>query len=166
MARPALARSPMGWSPAVDPRRRTIKSLWLALASIFSINLSFLAGSAWDRGQAVAMVTVFTVITGYADSRGFVHAARVWSDGQVVWREVALSGLGFLVGVIAYWIVVRYASQLGVQSALLQTMGWFAVTIFAVALTDIGHIRWQLLDTATAGVVVAGLGLLLYRTGG
>jgi hypothetical protein len=112
------------------------------------------------------MISVFTVITGYADSRGFVHAARVWSDGQVVWREVALSGLGFFVGVVAYWVVVRYANQLGVQSALLQTMGWFAVTIFAVALSDIGNVRWQLFDTATAGVVVAGLGLLLYRTGG
>jgi hypothetical protein len=158
-------RWPTAWSPAVDPRARTIKSLWLALASIFSVNLSFVAGAAWGKGQAVAMVSVFTVITGYADSRGFVHAARVWSEGQVVWRELALSGLGFLVGVVAYWIVVRYASQLGVQSAVLQTMGWFAVTIFAVALTDIGNVRWQLLDTATAGVVVAGLGLLLYRTG-
>src|SRR4029077_3547817 len=104
VARSAVARPPMAWTPVVDPPRRTVKSLWLALASIFTINLSFLAGSAWDRGQAVAMVTLFTVITGYADSRGFVHAARVWSDGQVVWREVAISGLGFLVGVVAYWI--------------------------------------------------------------
>jgi len=166
MARSAVAPSPFAWTPPVDPRRRTIKNLWMALASIFSINLSFLAGTAWDRGQAVAMVSLFTVITGYADSRGFIHAARVWADGEIVWREVALSGLGFLVGVVAYWIVVRYASQLGVQSALLQTMGWFAITILAVALTDAGQLRWQPLDFATAGVVVAGLGLLLYRTGG
>jgi hypothetical protein len=44
-------------------------------------------------------------------------------------------------------------------------MGWFAVTIAAVVLTDSGGHRWQALDTATAAVVVAGLGLLLYRTG-
>ena len=156
----------MVWLPAVDPRARTVKGMWLALASVFSVDLSFVAGSAWGRGQAVALVSIFTVITGYADSRGFVHAAKVWANGQVVWREVALSGLGFLIGVVAYWIVVRFASQLGVQSAVLQTMGWFAVTIFAVVLTDIGHLNWQPLDTATAGVVVAGLGLLLYRTGG
>jgi len=166
MARSALAASPYAWAPPVDPRSRTIKNLWVALASIFSINLSFLAGTAWDRGQAVAMVSLFTVITGYADSRGFVHASRIWVDGQLVWREVALSGLGFLVGVVAYWIVVRFAAQLGVQSALLQTMGWFAVTIFAVALTDAGQMRWQVLDVATAGVVIGGLGLLMYRTGG
>ena len=66
---------------------------------------------------------------------------------------------------MAYWIVVRFAGELGVRSALLQTMGWFAVTIAAVVLTDSGGHRWELLDSATAAVVVGGLGLLLYRTG-
>lgn len=161
-----MARSPMAWSPAVTTiRRPTLKSLWVALASVFSIDLAFVTGSAWGRGQAAALVSVFTVITGYADSRGFVHAARIWSGGELVWREVALSGLGFLVGVVAYWVVVRYAEQLGVHSAMLQTMGWFAVTIFAVAVTDAGQHAWNLFDAATAAVVVGGLGLLLYRTG-
>jgi hypothetical protein len=45
-------------------------------------------------------------------------------------------------------------------------MGWFAVTIAAVWLTDAGTHRWQVLDTATALVVIAGLGLLLYRAAG
>jgi len=143
-----------------------VKGLWLALASIVGVDLTFVAGSAWSRGQAVALVSIFTVLTGYADSRGFVHAARVWAGGQVVWREVALSGLGFFVGVVAYWLVVRLAGELGVRSALLQTMGWFAVTIFAVALTDAGQHRWDLVDFWTVGVVVSGLGLLLYRTAG
>ena len=155
----------MAWSPALDPiRRPTLKSMWLALASVFSVDLAFVTGSAWGRGQSVALVSVFTVITGYADSRGFVHAAKVWAGGNLVWREVALSGAAFFVGVIAYWIVVRFAGELGVRSALLQTMGWFAVTIFAVALTDAGQHAWNLLDVATAAVVVSGLGLLLYRT--
>jgi hypothetical protein len=155
----------MAWSPAID-RHRTVKGLWVALVSVFGLDLSFVAGSAWGRGQAVVLVSFFTVLTGYADSRGFVHAARVWDGGQVIWREVAMSGLGFLIGVVAYWIVVRFAGQLGVRSALLQTIGWFAVTVFAVALTDAGQHRWQMLDTATAAVVVSGLGVLLYRTAG
>lgn len=157
----------MAWSPALSSiRRPTLKSLWMALASVFSVDLAFVTGSTWGRGQAVALVSVFTVITGYADSRGFVHAAKVWADGQVVWREIAISGVAFFIGVVAYWIVVRFAGELGVRSALLQTMGWFAVTIFAVALTDAGQHTWHLLDAATAAVVVSGMGLLLYRTAG
>jgi len=157
----------MAWSPAVNRiTRPTVKSLWLALASVFSVDLAFVSGSAWGRGQAVALASVFTVITGYADSRGFVHAARVWAGGDLVWREVALSGVAFLIGVVAYWVVVRFAGELGVRSAMVQTMGWFAVTIFAVALTDTGQHTWHLFDAATAAVVVSGLGLLLYRTAG
>src|SRR3954454_15233326 len=102
----ATAESPMAWAPAVDIGRSRLKGLWLALASVFSIDLAFVTGSAWGRGQAAALVSVFTVITGYADSRGFVHAARIWSGGDLVWREVALSSLGFVLGVVTYWIVV------------------------------------------------------------
>ena len=146
--------------------RRTVKTVLVALLSVLGLDLSFVAGSVWDRGRTVAMVVAFTALTGYADSQGFVHASRIWDGGQVVWRHLVLSGLGFLVGVVAYWLVVRFAGELGVRSAVLQTLGWFAVTIAAVVLTDVGHHRWELLDTATAAVVVGGLGLLLYRTAG
>jgi hypothetical protein len=155
-------------APPVDHvgGRRTIRGLWLALASVIGLDLAFLAGSSWGRGRTVAFVAAFTVLTGYADAQGFVHASKIWSDGNVVRREMVLSGLAFLVGVVAYWIVVRFAAELGVGSAVLQTMGWFAVTIAAVVLTEASHQHWELLDTATAAVVVSGLGLLLYRTAG
>ena len=144
--------------------RPIVNGLAIAVSSVLGIDLAFLAGAAWGRGRTVALLVVFTVLTGYADSQGFVHAAKVWDGSQVAWRHVLLSAAGFAVGVVAYWIVVRFAGQLGVRSASLQTMGWFAVTIAAVVLTDPGHHRWQLVDTATAAVVVGGLGLLLYRT--
>ena len=86
--------------------------------------------------------------------------------GALTLRTVLFIADGFFFGVVAYWIVVRFAGQLGVRSALLQTMGWFAITIFAVALTEGGQHRWQPVDVATAAVVVSGLGILLYRTAG
>jgi hypothetical protein len=153
--------------PPVDrvAGRATTNRLWLALSSVVGLDLAFLAGSAWGRGRAVALVVAFTALTGYADSQGFVHASRIWgTSGQVLRREMVLSGLAFVVGIGAYWIVIRFATELGVGSAVLQTMGWFAVTIAAVVLTEGGQQRWDLLDTATAAVVVSGLGLLLYRT--
>jgi len=138
--------------------------LGLVAATLAGLSGSFLLASLSGKGRAAMLVTALTAVTGYADSRGFVHAAHVWSQGQVVWREVALSGLGFLVGVVAYWAVVRFAGELGVHSAFLQTLGWFAVTIAAVAVAEGGAFRWQPVDIVTAGVVVSGLGLLLYRT--
>ena len=83
---------------------------------------------------------------------------------ELVVREALLSGLAFFIGVAAYLFVVRFVAELGVKSAVLQTMGWFAVTIAAVVVTEASYQRWTLLDTTTAILVVSGLGLLLYRT--
>jgi len=160
----AMADAPVG--TALTTERRRVKVLGVAVPTVLGLDLAFVAGSTVGRGTAVTLFVAFTALTGYADSQGFVHAARVWDDGHLVAREVLISGVAFVVGVVAYWVVVRFVSELGVRSALIQTMGWFAVTIAAVWLTEAGTQRWQLLDTATALVVVAGLGLLLYRAAG
>jgi hypothetical protein len=143
--------------------RQRVKRLGIAVPTVLGIDLTFVAGSAWGQGPAVAMFVALTALTGFADSQGFIHASRVWDGGQLVWSEVWRSGLAFFIGVVAYWAVVRTIADLGVRSATIQTMGWFAVTIAAVVLTDSSQNRWELLDTVTALVVVAGLGLLMFR---
>jgi len=143
--------------------RRRIKRLGVALPTVLGLDLAYVAGSAFGQGVAVTLFIALTAVTGMADSQGFVHASRIWDDGRWVWREVWMSGVAFAVGVVSYWVVVRFVAELGVRSAAIQTMGWFAVTIAAVALTEGGH-KWEPLDVVTAIVVVAGLGLLLYRT--
>jgi hypothetical protein len=152
--------------PSVDPmvQRRRVKVLGLAVPTVLGLDLTFVAGSIWGQGRAVAVFVALTALTGYADSQGFIHASKVWDNGQLVWSEMVQSGVAFMVGVVAYWAVVRMVAELGVRSATVQTMGWFAVTIAAVVLSDLGKQRWALLDTMTALVVVAGLGLLMFRT--
>ena len=143
--------------------QRRVKRLGLALPTVLGLDLAYVAGSTVGQGAAVTLFIALTAVTGFADSQGFVHASRIWDDGRWVWREAWMSGVAFAVGVVSYWVVVRFIAELGVRSAAVQTMGWFAVTIAAVAVTEGGH-KWEPLDIATAVVVVAGLGLLLYRT--
>lgn len=143
--------------------RRRIKRLGILVPSVLGLDLTYVAGSTVGSGAAVTLFVALTALTGFADSQGFVHASRIWDGSRFVWREAWMSGLAFSVGVVAYWAVVRFIAELGVRSAVIQTMGWFAVTIAAVALTD-GIQRWEALDVATAVVVVAGLALLFYRT--
>jgi hypothetical protein len=149
-------------APAVE--RRRIRRVGLAVPAVLGLDLTFVTASAWGQARVVTLFVALTALTGYADSQGFVHASRVWDGGQLVLREAIISGLAFMIGVVAYLLVVRFVSELGVRSSVLQTMGWFAVTIAAVVVTDAGYQRWTLLDATTAIVVVAGLGLLLYRT--
>ena len=143
--------------------QRRVKRLGLALPTVLGLDLAYVAGSTVGRGAAVTLFIALTAVTGFADSQGFVHASRIWDDGRWVWREAWMSGVAFAVGVVSYWVVVRFIAELGVRSAAVQTMGWFAVTIAAVAVTEGGH-KWEPLDIVTAIVVVAGLALLLYRT--
>ena len=143
--------------------QRRVKRLGLALPTVLGLDLAYVAGSTVGQGAAVTLFIALTAVTGFADSQGFVHASRIWDDGRWVWREAWMSGVAFAVGVVSYWVVVRFIAELGVRSAAVQTMGWFAVTIAAVAVTEGGH-KWEPLDIVTAIVVVAGLALLLYRT--
>jgi hypothetical protein len=107
-----------------------------------------------------------TVVSGLADAYGFVHASRMWDEGHhLVAFEWARSGIGFAVGILCYWFVVRLVEGAGVHSALVQTLGWFSVTVVGVALLDGDVRRWTVANQVVAGAVVFGIGWLLAKAG-
>ena len=119
-----------------------------------------------DHTRALLVVIVLTVLSGVGDSQGFLHAARVWRDGRLIWPEVAYSAIGFAFGIVLYWVAIRFYQQLGIGMAETQTIVWFAVTITGVALLSGQFVHWQRLDQVMALVVVGGVAWLLFRTGG
>jgi hypothetical protein len=111
------------------------------------------------------VLTVLTLASGLGDAQGFIHAARMWQDGRMVWRELLASAGGFAVGIGSYWIAVRYLVSAGVLSAEIQTLIWFGVTIVGVAVVNGRFLAWPAADQAVAAGVLAGLGWLVLRTG-
>lgn len=107
-----------------------------------------------------------TLVSGIADARGFIHADRIWADGQVRWAEVGKSALGFIVGIAIYWRSLKHVKQLGIFSPEVQTIVWFSVTIVGVAVLSGRAFRWPLADQAVALVVLAGVGWLMFRASG
>jgi hypothetical protein len=107
-----------------------------------------------------------TLASGLGDAQGFIHAARMWQDGRLVWRELLASALGFGVGIGSYWISVRDLVRAGVVSAEIQTLIWFGVTIVGVAVVNGRFRAWPAGDQAVAAGVLLGLGWLVLRTGG
>jgi hypothetical protein len=118
-----------------------------------------------ERLPTVLLVIGISVISGLADSRGFVHAARMWQGGRLVPQELARSALGFAIGLSGYWFSVKYLQVLGVLAPETQTLIWFTVTLLGVALASGKLLRWHTLDQLVAAGVLLGLGWLLYRTG-
>lgn len=111
-----------------------------------------------------AIICVLTLLSGLADARGFVHAARLWQGSTFVWPEACKSGLGFAIGITCYWLSLRWLKQAGVVTPELQTVVWFAVTIIGVAFASGRFLRWHLLDQVIAAIVLSGMGWLLFRT--
>ena len=122
----------------------------------------------WFSGASMSwnsvLVLVLIVLSGFADSLGFVYAARIWQAGQLSWPDVGRSALGWIVGITLYVISLKYMARLGVTSAEMQTAVWFAMTIIGVVIFSGRFFSWPRLEQVVATLVLLGLGWLLLRT--
>ncbi len=112
------------------------------------------------------LIIVLTVLSGIGDAYGFTHAALIWQNDRLVWREVLHSAAGFAAGIGVYWLVLKYMIAVGIVSPEIQTIAWFAVTLVGVAVISGKFLGWATLDQVVAVAVLAGIGWLLVRTGG
>jgi hypothetical protein len=105
-----------------------------------------------------------TLVSGYADSRGFLYASDIWNNGQLQLDKLVKSGVGFAIGIFCYWIVLRYLKELNVAlSTEVQTLGWFSVTMLGIAITSGEIWKWPVFDRFVALFVLLGMGWLLFR---
>ena len=119
-----------------------------------------------EQTNLLILILGITVLSGLGDSQGFLHAAKIWRDGKLIWEELVKSALGFTFGIILYWIAIRFLQQFGIFSAETQTILWFGITLIGIAIFSGKFFRWALIDQIVAIAVLAGIGWLLLRTGG
>jgi hypothetical protein len=119
-----------------------------------------------EQIKLLLIIVGITLISGIGDSQGFIHAAKMWQNGRVVWSEFCKSGLGFAVGISTFWVAVKYFKEFGILSPEIQTLIWFGVTIIGIALVSRRFLTWQTIDQLVAVCVFLGIGWLLFRTGG
>jgi len=115
--------------------------------------------------KSLGLIVAITLLSGIADAQGFLHAAKIWQDGKLVWAELGKSATGFGIGIGSYWLSLRYMKALGVVTPEVQTLTWFTVTLVGVALINGKIFKWPLIDQLVALVVLLGVGFLLVRTG-
>jgi hypothetical protein len=115
---------------------------------------------------SVVLLTALTLISGLADAQGFVHASMIWLNGKLIWPEVIKSASGFGLGVVAYWICIRYLQDFKIISPEIQTVGWFTVTIIGVAIFSGKFLHWRIVDQIVGIAVLLGMAWLLARSAG
>tara|TARA_Y100000310_G_C20395013_1_gene674662 strand:+ start:226 stop:594 length:369 start_codon:yes stop_codon:yes gene_type:complete len=111
-----------------------------------------------------ASVIVLILLSGFADSQGFIYASRMWDQGKLIWSALGKSALGFGVGIITFWLAIRYMREVGIVTAEIQTTLWFATAIIGVALVSGHFLQWKAIDQLVAVGVIVGIGWLLVRT--
>ena len=113
----------------------------------------------------VAALIFLTALSAFFDARGFVYAAETWRDGSVVPKAVAYSMLNFLGGVALYIASIGLLQRLGVQSATMQTLFWFAMTIIGIAIMDGTIAGWSVAQKVVGVAVAVGISWLLVSAG-
>jgi hypothetical protein len=118
-----------------------------------------------EQIRSLLIIIGITLVSGLGDSRGFIHAAKMWRSGDLILSELGKSALGFSVGIGSYWIAAKYFTEFGVLSPETQTLIWFGTTIVGVAFISGNFLQWQTIDRIIAVVVLLGIAWLLFRTG-
>ncbi len=110
------------------------------------------------------IVFVLIVLSGFADSLGFVYASKIWDKDALSWINVGKSAMGWGIGISLYVVSLRYMARMGVTSAEVQTIVWFAMTIIGVVIFSGKFFTWPRLEQGVAVLVLVGLSWLLART--
>lgn len=114
----------------------------------------------------IFIIIIITLISGLADSQGFIHSSQVWKNDKFIFAEAIQSLLGFVIGTAVFWFAIKYMQHVGVISAEIQTILWFIITIIGVAAVSGKFVQWNIIDQLIAIGVFVGIGILLFRTGG
>jgi len=112
---------------------------------------------------SMALILLFTALSGFGDAEGFIHAGKVWQDGRFVWSEAFKCIAGFQFGMLMYWLALWRLSSHGIVAVEIQTLFWFGATIIGVALLSGRILRWPVIDQSVAAAVLTGIGWLLCR---
>lgn len=116
--------------------------------------------------QSLLIIIVLTIITGFTDARGFMHASSMWDERGLV-PAVALKAVTyFAIGIPTYMLTLYFLRRQGVVVAELQVMFWFMVTVVGVGVMSGRFLTWGTIDRVVAGMVVAGMIWLVVRVGG
>ena len=113
----------------------------------------------------VAALILLTAASAYFDAKGFVYAAQSWRDGALVPRAVVLSLLNFMGGVMLYIGSIGFQQRVGVESAAMQSIFWFAMTVVGIAIMDGTIAQWSMAQRGIGVAVTIGIGWLLVSAG-
>lgn len=109
------------------------------------------------------LFVAITVLSGLCDAYGFSQAALIWSEGGFSTSAAVKSGIGFIVGIALFWLALRFLGQLGITSATIGALAWFAITAVGTAVLSGDFRNWDGLTWGLAITSMIAIAGLLYQ---
>jgi hypothetical protein len=109
----------------------------------------------------VVALIIVTALSAFFDAKGFVYASKAWENGRIVTSIALLSLVNFVGGITLYLVSIGFQQRIGVQSAAMQSIFWFAMTVVGIALLDGTIAHWSVAQRAVGVGVTIGIGWLL-----
>ena len=111
-----------------------------------------------------ATIFLLTALSAFFDAKGFVYASQSWKSGSLIVSTSLLALVYFVLGVTLYIASIGFQQRLGVHSAALQSIFWFAMTVVGIALLDGSIAQWSVAERVVGASVSIGIGWLLIST--
>jgi hypothetical protein len=112
----------------------------------------------------ILLVIALSIASGLLDAQGFLNAAQIWREGNPSWRRILFSALGFGGGISIHFVTLKYLDRMGVQSAEVQSLVWFGITLVGVAIVSREFLAWNLREQIVGAAVLLGLAWLMVHT--
>ncbi len=75
-----------------------------------------------EQMRATLLILTLTLISGWGDAQGFVHASGIWDGARMNPNQLLRSALAFSVGIGSYWLSLRFLAELGIVSPTVQIL--------------------------------------------
>ena len=119
----------------------------------------------YEQMRLPLFIIGITLVSGVGDSQGFIDAAKMWRNGDLILSEPGKSALGFSVGIGSYWLAAKYLTEFGVLAPETQTLIWFGATMAGIAFISGKFLQSETVDQIMAVVILLGIAWLLFRAG-
>src|SRR5688500_14278561 len=98
--------------------------------------------------MSILILVLLTIVSAWGDSRGFIYAARAWTDGNPDWTDLGRAVTGYAIGIAAYLVALKYLRAVSDVGPSIQTAAWFLLTIVGVSIGSRDFFKWTTMDQA------------------
>ncbi len=109
------------------------------------------------------LILIATLLSGWFDSRGFLHADKTWSSAGFSSSELFHTYFNFFLGIAFYLLAIKFTKTVINISPTLQTAAWFVTVMIGLAISSGNFFQWKRVEQVVSIAVLTGIIWLIFQ---